>query len=320
MSAERIQPVAAPAPVGLEEPTAGPAPGATQAPTIDLLLVTGMSGAGKTAAGAVLEDLGWFVVDNLPPALLADLVTAVAAERAEQREVPRIAVGVDARGGAFFADLEGAAERLRAQGIRPRLLFLQAVDDALVRRFESVRRPHPLQGAGRVVDGIARERALLADLRAGADLVIDTSFLNVHELAGRLRAAFGDPERVGLRAIVVSFGFKYGIPVDADLVADVRFLPNPHWVPDLRPQTGLAPAVSDYVLGHAEATEFVDRYAALVSLVSTGYLREGKSFVTIGVGCTGGKHRSVAMAEALAARLRTQEVETLAVHRDLGRE
>lgn len=282
----------------------------------DLLLVTGMSGAGKTAAGAVLEDLGWFVVDNLPPQLLPELVATVERDG----ETRRIAVGVDVRGGAFFRELEGSLAQLLAQGIRPRLLFLQAVDDALVRRFESVRRPHPLQGDGRVLDGIARERELLADLRAGADLVIDTSFLNVHELAGRIRTAFADPERVGLRAIVVSFGFKYGIPVDADLVADMRFLPNPHWVPELRPQTGLAEAVSTYVLGQPEALEFVERYAALIGLVSTGYLREGKTFVTIGVGCTGGKHRSVAMVEALAQRLRDEGVETLAVHRDLGRE
>src|SRR5215207_8985904 len=233
-----------------------------------------MSGAGKTATGAVLEDLGWFVVDNLPPALLPDLVTTIERDG----EVSRLTVGVDVRGGAFFADLKGALESLIEGGIRPRVLFLEANDDVLVRRFESVRRPHPLQQQGRVVDGIVHERALLSDLRAAADLIIDTSFLNVHELAGRLRTAFADPETAGLRAIVVSFGYKYGIPVDADLVADMRFLPNPHWVDELRPQTGLAEPVSAYVLKHPEAGEFVDRYAALIGLVSAGYQREGKQF------------------------------------------
>jgi RNase adapter protein RapZ len=284
--------------------------------SIELLLVTGMSGAGKTATGAVLEDLGWFVVDNLPPALLPDLVTTIERDG----ELTRLAVGVDVRGGAFFADLKGAVGSLADSGIRPRVLFLEANDDVLVRRFESVRRPHPLQEQGRVVDGIVHERALLSDLRATADLIIDTSFLNVHELAGRLRTAFADPETAGLRAIVVSFGYKYGIPADADLVADMRFLPNPHWVDELRPQTGLAEPVSAYVLKHPEAGEFVERYAALIGLVSAGYQREGKQFVTIGIGCTGGKHRSIAMAEALAKRLRDDGVRTLVVHRDLGRE
>jgi RNase adapter protein RapZ len=284
--------------------------------SIDLLLVTGMSGAGKTATGAVLEDLGWFVVDNLPPALLPDLVSTIKRDG----EVTRLAVGVDVRGGAFFGDLKGAVEALEHGGIRSQVLFLEANDDVLVRRFESVRRPHPLQAEGRVLDGIVHERALLSDLRATADFIIDTSFLNVHELAGRVRTAFADPEAAGLRAIVVSFGYKYGIPVDADLVADMRFLPNPHWVDELRPQTGLAAPVSTYVLKHPKANEFVERYAALIGLVSTGYQREGKQFVTIGIGCTGGKHRSVAMAEALATRLRDDGVRTLVVHRDLGRE
>jgi len=283
---------------------------------IELLLVTGMSGAGKTAAAAVLEDLGWFVVDNLPPALLPDLVSTIEHDGA----VRRLAVGVDVRGGAFFNDLKGAMESLAESGTPPRMLFLEAGNDALVRRFETVRRPHPLQDAGRVLDGITQERELLSGLRASADLVVDTSFLNVHELAGRVRTAFADPERAGLRAIVVSFGFKYGIPVDADLVADMRFLPNPYWVPELRHHTGLETAVNSYVLEQPEAAEFVDRYAGLISLASAGYQREGKQFVTVGIGCTGGKHRSVAMAEALAERLRADGVETLVVHRDLGRE
>ena len=281
----------------------------------ELLLVTGMSGAGKTAATATLDDLGWFVVDNLPPSLLMELVDTVT-ERADQR---RLAVVVDVRGGVFFNELQGAVAELSARGIRPHVLFLEANDEALVRRFESARRPHPLQAAGRVVEGIDRERGLLAELRADADLVIDTSLLNVHELAARIRTAFGE-ESPALRAIIVSFGYKYGLPVDADLVADMRFLPNPHWVPDLRPQTGQQPAVRDYVLSQPGAADFLDRYADLLGSVFDGYLREGKRFVTVGVGCTGGRHRSVAMSEALAARLRETGVETLVVHRDLGRE
>jgi len=281
----------------------------------ELLLVTGMSGAGKTAATATLDDLGWFVVDNLPPSLLMDLVDTVT-ERADQR---RLAVVVDVRGGVFFNELQGALAQLSSRGTRPHVLFLEASDEALVRRFESARRPHPLQAEGRVVEAIDRERGLLAELRAGADLVIDTSLLNVHELAARIRTAFGE-DSSALRAIIVSFGYKYGLPVDADLVADMRFLPNPHWVPELRPQTGQQAAVRDYVLSQPGAAEFLGRYADLLGSVFDGYLREGKRFVTVGVGCTGGKHRSVAMSEALASRLRETGVETLVVHRDLGRE
>jgi UPF0042 nucleotide-binding protein len=281
----------------------------------ELLLVTGMSGAGKTAAAASLDDLGWFVVDNLPPSLLMELIDTVT-ERTAQR---RIAVVADVRGGVFFGELRGVLDELAVRGVRPYVLFLEAGDEALVRRFESARRPHPLQGEGRVLEGIRREREQLAELRAGADLVIDTSLLNVHELSRRIRTAF-EGENTRLRAVVVSFGFKYGIPVDADVVADLRFLPNPHWVPDLRRQTGRDEAVRDYVLGQPGATEFLDRYAGLLRMTSDGYLREGKRFVTVGVGCTGGKHRSVVMSEALASRLRDQGIETLVVHRDLGRE
>jgi RNase adapter protein RapZ len=281
----------------------------------ELLLVTGMSGAGKTAATASLDDLGWFVVDNLPPSLLMELVDTVTA-RTDHR---RIAVVADVRGGVFFGELRGALDELASRGVRPQVLFLEASDESLVRRFESARRPHPLQGDGRVLGGITREREELAELRAAADLVIDTSLLNVHELAGRIRTAFAG-EELGLRAIVVSFGYKYGLPVDADVVADMRFLPNPHWVPELRPQTGRDADVREYVLGQPDAPEFLDRYAELILMASDGYLREGKRFVTVGIGCTGGKHRSVAMSEALADLLRQHGIETLVVHRDLGRE
>jgi RNase adapter protein RapZ len=281
----------------------------------ELLVVTGMSGAGKTAATASLDDLGWFVVDNLPPSLLMQLVDTVT-DRAGQR---RIAVVADVRGGVFFGELRGALDELKARDVHPHVLFLEASDEALVRRFESARRPHPLQGEGRVLEAIGRERELLAELRTGADLVVDTSLLNVHELAGRIRTAFAGPD-VGFQAIVVSFGYKYGIPVDADVVADMRFLPNPHWVPHLRPQTGRDAAVSEFVLGQPGAEEFLDRYVDLLTAMADGYLREDKRFVTVGIGCTGGRHRSVAMSEALAARLRKAGIETIVVHRDLGRE
>ncbi|MGH8773675.1 MAG: RNase adapter RapZ [Jiangellaceae bacterium] len=281
----------------------------------ELLVVTGMSGAGKTATTGTLDDLGWFVVDNLPPSLLMELVDTVTVRTGQRR----IAVVADVRGGVFFGELRGALDELATRGVRPHVLFLEAGDEALVRRFESSRRPHPLQGEGRVLEAIKGEREELAELRAGADLVIDTSLLNVHELAGRIRTAFSGPD-VGFRAIVVSFGYKYGLPADADVVADMRFLPNPHWVPELRPQTGRDAPVRDYVLGQLGATDFLDQYAGLLRLMSDGYLREGKRFVTVGIGCTGGKHRSVAMSEALANRLREQGVETLVVHRDLGRE
>ena len=283
--------------------------------TIELLLVTGMSGAGKTATTATLDDLGWFVVDNLPPSMITELIETVT-ERADQR---RLAVVADVRGGVFFAELRGVLQALRDRGARPHVLFLEASDEALVRRFESARRPHPLQGESRVVEAIGQERDLLAELRGSADLVIDTSMLNVHQLAARIGTAFAGPNQ-GLRAIIVSFGFKYGLPVDSDLVADMRFLPNPHWVPELRPRTGQDDTVRDYVFAQPGAAEFLDRYADLLGSVFDGYLREGKRFVTIGVGCTGGKHRSVVMSEALAARVRDAGIETLVVHRDLGRE
>jgi UPF0042 nucleotide-binding protein len=284
--------------------------------TPELAIITGMSGAGRSTAAKVLEDLGWFVVDNLPPALIPTLAELGGRSRGD---VARIAAVVDVRSRAFFADLTAARSELGADGSDPRIVFLEAADTALVRRYEANRRPHPLQGDGRLVDGIARERDLLRDLRADADIVIDTSQLNVHELAAKVRDAF-EEESPGLHATVMSFGFKYGLPVDADMVADVRFLPNPHWVPELRPQNGRDDGVRDYVFAQPGAAEFLDGYERLLQVVGEGYLREGKRYATIGVGCTGGKHRSVAVAEELRRRLAASGVETTVVHRDLGRE
>nr|WP_304940988.1 RNase adapter RapZ [Streptacidiphilus sp. PB12-B1b] len=283
----------------------------------ELVIISGMSGAGRSTAAKCLEDLGWFVVDNLPPSLIPTMVDLGARS---QGAVARIGAVVDVRGRSFFDDLLASLEDLERRGVRLRVVFLEASDDALVRRFESVRRPHPLQGDARIVDGIAQERTLLRDLRGEADLVIDTSSLNVHELRAKMDAQFSDDQEPQLRATVMSFGFKYGLPVDADLVVDCRFLPNPHWVPELRSRTGTDEEVARYVFDQPGAKEFLDQYADLLRIVTEGYRREGKRYMTLAVGCTGGKHRSVAMSERLAKRLIADGLETVLVHRDMGRE
>jgi UPF0042 nucleotide-binding protein len=287
---------------------------------LQLAIITGLSGAGRATAAKGLEDLGWYVVDNLPPALLP---TMAGLATRSHGAVPRLAAGIDIRGRAFFADFREALDALHAMGVVPRIVFLEASDDALVRRFDAVRRPHPLQeagNAGRLVEGITQERAVLQEIRGQADLVIDTSGLNVHELRATIDAAFASPAETGLHATVMSFGFKYGLPVDADVVADCRFLPNPHWISELRPLTGRDAPVRDYVLGTDDARDFLEHYAEVLRLLVRGYQREGKKYLTLAVGCTGGKHRSVAMSEALAAVLAEAGVETRVVHRDLGRE
>jgi RNase adapter protein RapZ len=281
-----------------------------------LVVVTGMTGAGRSTAAKELEDLGFFVVDNLPPSLLADVVRLVDESHGPAQPV---AVVVDVRSGEFFQGLRSVLAH-GGTGRDTTLVFLDAVDEVLVRRQEAARRPHPLQHGGRLLDGLQRERVVLGDLRSEADLVIDTSNLNVHQLTDRIADAFGNAETTRLRVSVISFGFKYGIPVDADYVADMRFLPNPHWVPELRPRTGQDGEVSAYVLGRPGAEEFVDAYVPLLTGVAEGYLREGKRFMRVAIGCTGGKHRSVAMAEAIAKRLADQGYDVRAMHRDLGRE
>lgn len=299
------------------EHAVGAGPPAANGSSPELVIITGMSGAGRSTAAKFLEDLGWFVVDNLPPALLPTMVELGSRSRGA---VPRIGVVVDARGGSFFDHLVSALDELDARGLRRRTIFLEAADDVLVRRFESVRRPHPLQGEGRVVDGIARERELLRDLRGEADLVIDTSALNVHELRAKMDMVFSGAMTPTLRVTVISFGYKYGLPVDADLVVDCRFLPNPHWVPELRSRTGLDSLVSEYVLSQTGAKEFLERFLELSRIVFAGYRQEGKRYVTLAVGCTGGKHRSVAMAEQITARVAEEGVDAAVVHRDVGRE
>jgi len=281
-----------------------------------LALVTGMSGAGRSTAANALEDLNWFVIDNLPPAMLNEAIRRVR----QTPDITKLAVVVDARGGTMFHDITSVIDDLTRDNIDIRVLFLEASNEALVRRYESSRRPHPLQGKQRIVDGLREERRMLSDLRARADLVIDTTSLNVHDLRRKVEAAFVDDDPLALHATVMSFGFKHGIPVDADLVGDVRFLPNPYWDAALRDQTGLQDEVASVVLSGEGAQEFLSLYTDLVRVIRDGYLREGKRYVTIALGCTGGRHRSVAMAEQFAERLRESGMETLVAHRDINKE
>ena len=285
----------------------------------DFVIVTGMSGAGRTTTANVMEDQGWYVVDNLPPQLLFAMAELGTKSRGEGRDI-KIAAVVDVRSKFFFVEFDGAVQRLRDMGWTPQLVFLDATDEALVRRFESVRRPHPLQGTGRLLDGIQREREILRDLRSRAQIVVDTSGLNVHQLGRKVAPLFGVRGGPSLRLALLSFGFKYGVPLDADFVFDMRFLPNPFWVPELRSLDGRDDAVSDFVLRQDGAEEFLERVAALMEPVTRGYHSEGRRYATLAIGCTGGKHRSVAVAEALAERLSTNRIDTFLVHRDLGRE
>jgi UPF0042 nucleotide-binding protein len=283
----------------------------------EMLIVTGMSGAGRSTVGNALEDLGWYVVDNLPPQMLKPLVD-LAGHTGEA--IPKVAAMVDVRGGKLFADVLDALEILRRK-THLRVLFLDATDGTLVRRFEQVRRPHPLQGDGTLLDGITAERARMSELRELSDFIIDTTDLNIHQLATRVQEMFADEAEVATRVTVMSFGFKYGLPPDADLVADCRFLPNPFWLPELSGQTGLDDAVRDYVLSQEGAEEFVDAYVGALEPVLAGYRRENKRHATIALGCTGGKHRSVAIAEELGRRLSALPGLNVSVkHRDLGRE
>jgi RNase adapter protein RapZ len=267
-----------------------------------------------------MEDAGWYVIDNLPPQLLGALL-----ELTEQTS-DSVAVVIDVRGRQFFDQLNRALAELAERGVIRKIVFVDAADEVLIRRFESSRRPHPLQGNDRILDGIERERTKLHDLRAGADLVVDTSQLNIHQLERKINELFQSGSLASLKVNLLSFGYKFGIPADADLVMDCRFIPNPHWQPELRPKNGLDSDVSKAVLSAAEVPEFLDRYVAMFESIARGYLHEGKKFITLAIGCTGGKHRSVAIAEELAKRLngmtvaKDGEVSAHAIHRDLGRE
>ena len=283
----------------------------------EMLIVTGMSGAGRSTVANALEDLGWYVVDNLPPQMLRPLVELVSRAGTN---LPRIAAVVDIRGRDFFSDFQETLQSLRS-GTQVGVIFLEARDDVLVRRFESVRRPHPLQGDGTLLDGISAERNRLGAVRESSDIVIDTSDLNIHQLATTITERFAAEDAAGVQVTIMSFGFKYGLPTDVDLVADTRFLPNPFWIPELRTHTGQDQEVIDFVLAQTGAREFVDRYAAALEPVLAGYQRENKRHATIAIGCTGGKHRSVAMASELASLIRNFPGVAVSVkHRDLGRE
>ena len=288
--------------------------------TREVVVITGMSGAGRSTVAHSMEDAGWYVIDNLPPQLLGALL-----ELTEQTS-DSVAVVIDVRGRQFFDQLNRALAELVERGISRKIVFVDAADEVLIRRFESSRRPHPLQGNDRILDGIERERTKLHDLRAGADLVVDTSQLNIHQLERKISELFQSGSLASLKVNLLSFGYKFGIPADADLVMDCRFIPNPHWQPELRPKNGLDADVSKAVLNAAEVPEFLDRYVAMFESIARGYLHEGKKFITLAIGCTGGKHRSVAIAEELAKRLngmtiaKDGEVSAHAIHRDLGRE
>jgi len=289
----------------------------TDSPTLDVTIITGMSGAGRSAAADVLEDVGFFVIDNLPPALIPKV-----AELGRGRESGRFALVVDTRAGEFLPDLESALTELRESGARTRVLFLNASDEVLVRRFDTTRRRHPISGSDRVSDGIARERELLEELKGQADIVLDTSELNVHELRDRLRELFGGPVGApsGLQISVVSFGYKHGLPLDVDLVFDCRFLPNPHWIESLRPLPGTDPKVRRYVMKQDETQAFLEELSRMFALVLPAYVREGKSYLSIGVGCTGGRHRSVVIAAEIAKLLERLGFPARVHHRDLDRE
>lgn len=285
---------------------------------LEFTVLTGLSGAGRSQAANVLEDLGFFVIDNLPPALItkvAELVRAPASGR------NRYAFVVDMRSGEFMDELGTALEELRASGAKTRIVFLDASDEVLVRRFEATRRKHPLGEHERVSEGIARERVLLEDLKGNADLVIDTSDLNVHELRDRLRELFAEDRAEPLIQMnIVSFGFKHGLPLDVDLLFDCRFLPNPHWVTSLRPMRGTDEQVQRYVMSQEETQPFLDRLTDLLALVLPAYVREGKAYLSIGVGCTGGHHRSVVIAEELGKILGRLGYSARIRHRDINRD
>ena len=287
------------------------------APPLEFTIITGLSGAGRSEAAKSFEDLGYFVVDNLPPALIGKMAELVA----QAETPPRVAIVADVRGGAFFSELYAALRELKDLKIPYRIVFLEASDETLVNRFEATRRRHPLAPADRVVEGIRKERLKIQSLRGDADLIIDTSEMTVHDLRERVRDVFArSPAQSLVQVSVVSFGFKYGLPRDADLVLDVRFLPNPHWVDHLRPLPGTDPRVRTYVKSQRAYSEFMRKLRSLLNTALPGYLAEGKSYLTVAVGCTGGRHRSVVVGEELAEYFRKAGHSVGLDHRDLDRD
>ena len=286
----------------------------------EVVVITGMSGAGRSTVAHAMEDLGWYVVDNLPTALLANLCDLAT------NTAPKIAVVIDVRGREFFGNLNSGLSEIADRGIARQVLFVDAADDVLVRRFESTRRPHPLQGNDRILDGITREREGLREVRSVADIVIDSSSFNIHQLEQKIAELFATSTTADLRVNVLSFGYKYGLPIDADLVMDCRFIANPHWDPLLRPLTGLDKLVSERVLNTDNVQDFLAKYQSLFETMAVGFFQEGRKYLTLAIGCTGGKHRSVAVAEELTRLLNSRaivgdkRIEATAIHRDLGRE